>query len=70
MPQKPKPKPEPPEKADFFSDEVQNAIAKCAPGQIVLGMDERNRPVIKEMTGETAMWALSVGSGRGKSSFL
>ncbi|TLQ39260.1 hypothetical protein [Streptomyces marianii] len=69
-PQKPKPKLEPPEKVDFFSDVVQQAIAACEPGQLVLGIDERQRPVIKEMTGETAMWALSVGSGGGKSSFL
>ncbi|MFD4526657.1 hypothetical protein ACFWP7_22530 [Streptomyces sp. NPDC058470] len=69
-PQKPKPKLEPPEKVDFFSDIVQKAIAACEPGQLVLGIDERQRPVIKEMTGETAMWALSVGSGGGKSSFL
>ncbi|MEU4080410.1 hypothetical protein [Streptomyces venezuelae] len=69
-PQKPKPKLEPPEKVDFFSDVVQKAIAACEPGQLVLGIDERQRPVIKEMTGETAMWALSVGSGGGKSSFL
>lgn len=70
VPQKPQPKVEPPEKVSFFSDEVQQAIAKCQPGQIVLGIDERQKPVIKEMTGETAMWALSVGSGGGKSSFL
>lgn len=69
-PQKPKPKLEPPETVDFFSDVVQKAIAACEPGQLVLGIDERQRPVIKEMTGETAMWALSVGSGGGKSSFL
>ncbi|MFF9785672.1 hypothetical protein [Streptomyces nigrescens] len=69
-PQKPKPKLEPPERVDFFSDEVQEAIAACAPGQIVLGINERNKPIVKEMTGETAMWALSVGSGGGKSSFL
>jgi hypothetical protein len=69
-PQKPKPKLEPPETVDFFSDLVQKAIAACEPGQLVLGIDERQRPVIKEMTGETAMWALSVGSGGGKSSFL
>ncbi|MEW1760378.1 hypothetical protein AB0393_28190 [Streptomyces cyaneofuscatus] len=69
-PQKPKPKLEPPEQVDFFSDLVQKAIAACEPGQLVLGIDERQRPVIKEMTGETAMWALSVGSGGGKSSFL
>ncbi|MCX4784085.1 hypothetical protein [Streptomyces sp. NBC_01264] len=69
-PKKPKPKLEPPERVDFFSDVVQKAIAACKPGQLVLGIDERQRPIIKEMTGETAMWALSVGSGGGKSSFL
>ena len=69
-PQKPKPKLEPPERVDFFSEEIQAAIAACKPGQIVMGVDERQQPVVKEMTGETAMWALSVGSGGGKSSFL
>lgn len=70
VPQKPRPKLEPPESVDFFDDLVQQAIARCKPGQIVLGIDERHKPVIKSMTGETAMWALSVGSGGGKSSFL
>ncbi|WP_329020456.1 hypothetical protein [Streptomyces sp. NBC_01601] len=69
-PQKPKQKLEPPERVDFFGEEIQKAIAACEPGQIVMGIDERQQPVIKEMTGETAMWALSVGSGGGKSSFL
>lgn len=67
---KPTPVLEPPERVDFFSQQVQDAIAACAPGQLVLDLDERHRPVLKEMTGETAMWALSVGSGGGKSSFL
>ncbi|MDX3694913.1 hypothetical protein PV726_32170 [Streptomyces europaeiscabiei] len=69
-PHQPKPKPEPPETVDFFADVIQDAIAACKPGQIVLGLDEHHKPFIKEMTGETAMWALSVGSGGGKSSFL
>ncbi|WP_432156088.1 hypothetical protein [Streptomyces sp. bgisy153] len=69
-PQKPRPKLEPPETVDFFDEVVQQAIAQCKPGQLVLGIDERQKPLIKEMTGETAMWALSVGSGGGKSSFL
>ncbi|MEO3976773.1 hypothetical protein [Streptomyces sp. CAU 1734] len=69
-PQKPKPKLEPPEQVDFFSDLVQEAIAGCVPGQLVLGIGDRLNAVKKEMTGETAMWALSVGSGGGKSSFL
>ncbi len=69
-PQKPRPKLEPPESIDFFDPAVQQAIEKCKPGQLVLGIDERQQPVFKSMTGETAMWALSVGSGGGKSSFL
>ncbi|WP_037905294.1 hypothetical protein [Actinacidiphila yeochonensis] len=69
-PQKPRPKLEPPETVDFFDAAVQQAIAQCKPGQLVLGIDERHKPVFKSMTGETAMWALSVGSGGGKSSFL
>ncbi len=69
-PQKPRPKLEPPETVDFFDTVVQQAISQCKPGQLLLGIDERHKPVVKEMTGETAMWALSVGSGGGKSSFL
>ncbi|WP_370131453.1 hypothetical protein [Streptacidiphilus sp. EB103A] len=70
VPAKPKQVHEVPDKVDFFSPEMQAAIAACRPGQIVIGLDERSQPVMKEMTGETPMWALSVGSGGGKSSFL
>ncbi|OEV13745.1 hypothetical protein [Streptomyces nanshensis] len=70
QPAKQKVKLEVPEKVDFFSDEVQDVIARCEPGQFLLGMAEGFESVIKAMTGETAMWALSVGSGGGKSSFL
>ncbi|MFI1765180.1 hypothetical protein ACH41H_24415 [Streptomyces sp. NPDC020800] len=59
-----------PDKVDFFAPEVQEAIARCAPGELVLGFDERKQALTKHMTGETPMWGLSVGSGGGKSSFL
>ncbi|MFE6272230.1 hypothetical protein ACFVQ9_25955 [Streptomyces goshikiensis] len=59
-----------PDRVDFFAPEVQEAISRCAPGELVLGFDERKQALTKHMTGETPMWGLSVGSGGGKSSFL
>ena len=59
-----------PDMVDFFDPAVQAAIEACEPGELLLGLDERSLPVTKSMTGETPMWALSVGSGGGKSSFL
>ncbi|GLF98288.1 hypothetical protein [Streptomyces yaizuensis] len=70
QPQKDKVVHEVPERVDFFAPEVQEAIAQCRPGQLVLGLDDRAEALTKEMTGESAMWGLSVGSGGGKSSFL
>ncbi|MEV6421850.1 hypothetical protein [Streptomyces sp. NPDC051662] len=70
QPQKDKVVYEVPDRVDFFAPEVQDAIAKCRPGQLVLGIDDHADALIKEMTGESAMWGLSVGSGGGKSSFL
>ena len=67
---KPKQAREVPDRVDFFSAEIQAAIAACEPGEILLGLDDHSRPLTKRMTGETPMWALSVGSGGGKSSFL
>ncbi len=66
---KPKPKPECPDFVDFFDPEIQAAIRACGKGEIVIGRDEHNRIVIRRLTGETAHWALSVGSGGGKSAF-
>lgn len=59
-----------PDRVDFFDPLIQEAVAACVPGQIVLGVNDHGEVVTREMTGETAMWALSVGSGGGKSSFL
>ncbi|MFF8786914.1 hypothetical protein [Streptomyces sp. NPDC015125] len=70
QPQKKKVTYEIPDRVDFFAPEVQQAISNCEPGQLLLGLDERSDALLKEMTGESAMWGLSVGSGGGKSSFL
>ncbi|MER0477033.1 hypothetical protein ABR737_01440 [Streptomyces sp. Edi2] len=70
QPQKKKVTYEIPDRVDFFAPEVQQAIGQCRPGQLILGLDERSEGLMKEMTGESAMWGLSVGSGGGKSSFL
>ncbi|MGP3636456.1 hypothetical protein ACTU45_24395 [Streptomyces sp. 24-1644] len=72
---KPPPKPTPPapecpEGVSFFDPDIQEAIANCKKGQIVVGKDAFGRIIIKEMgTSETPHWALSVGTGGGKSSF-
>ncbi|MFJ1662237.1 hypothetical protein [Streptomyces anthocyanicus] len=70
QPQKDKVVYEVPDRVDFFAPEVQAAIGSCRPGQLVLGLDDHSEALTKEMTGESAMWGLSVGSGGGKSSFL
>ncbi|MEU3084690.1 hypothetical protein ABZ697_30865 [Streptomyces albidoflavus] len=64
------PEPECPDLVDFFDPEIQAAIANCKKGEIVVGRDAHNRIVVKEMgDSETPHWALSVGSGGGKSAF-
>ncbi|MFD5455582.1 hypothetical protein [Streptomyces olivaceus] len=69
-PPKPKePDPECPEGVDFFADDIQEAIASCEVGQVVLGKDENQDIIIRRLDGETPHWALSVGSGGGKSTF-
>ncbi|MFD3716252.1 hypothetical protein [Streptomyces sp. NPDC058677] len=70
-PPKPKePDPECPEKVGFFDEDIQEAIANCKKGEIVVGKDTFGRIVIKELgDGETPHWALSVGTGGGKSAF-
>ncbi|MFD5223894.1 hypothetical protein ACFWMH_40260, partial [Streptomyces tendae] len=69
-PKPPAPEPTPPDRVDFFDPEIQEAIANCERGQIVVGRDAFGQIVIKELgDGETPHWALSVGTGGGKSAF-
>ncbi|MFD4263786.1 hypothetical protein ACFWR9_40845 [Streptomyces sp. NPDC058534] len=69
-PKPPAPEPECPEGVGFFDEDIQEAIANCKKGEIVVGKDTFGNIVIKEMgDGETPHWALSVGTGGGKSAF-
>ncbi|MFJ2478015.1 hypothetical protein ACIOWI_34470 [Streptomyces sp. NPDC087659] len=69
-PPKPKePEPECPERVGFFDPDIQEAIANCKKGEIVVGKDPFGRIIIKKLDGETPHWALSVGTGGGKSAF-
>ncbi|MER7050378.1 hypothetical protein ABT391_36735 [Streptomyces jumonjinensis] len=69
-PKPPAPEPECPELVSFFDPDVQEAIANCKKGEIVIGKDAFGRIIIKELgNSETPHWALSVGTGGGKSAF-
>ncbi|MER7659815.1 hypothetical protein [Streptomyces albidoflavus] len=69
-PKPPAPEPTPPDSVDFFDAEIQEAIANCKRGQIVIGRDAFGQIITKSMgEGETPHWALSVGTGGGKSAF-
>jgi hypothetical protein len=63
------PKPECPDEVGFFDPDIQAAIAACKKGEVVIGKDENGRIIVKQLDGETPHWALSVGSGGGKSTF-
>ncbi|MFF4484706.1 hypothetical protein ACFY1A_48265 [Streptomyces sp. NPDC001520] len=66
----PKPKPECPERVGFFDTDIQAAIAECKKGEVVIGKDAFGKIIVKELgDGETPHWALSVGTGGGKSAF-
>ncbi|MFF4821273.1 hypothetical protein ACFY2K_42600 [Kitasatospora sp. NPDC001309] len=67
---KPKPKPEPPADVDFLSEEVQQFLNTLKPGELLVGVDAFGRFLVKKLSGETSHWALSIGSGGGKSAFL
>ncbi|MFI6158313.1 hypothetical protein ACIBCA_37135, partial [Kitasatospora sp. NPDC051170] len=64
------PKPACPAFLDFFDPRVQEAIFACAPGEVVLGMDAFGEIVTKRLEGDSAHWALSIGSGGGKSNLI
>ncbi|MFJ8677722.1 hypothetical protein [Streptomyces sp. NPDC093589] len=64
------PEPECPERVGFFDADIQAAIAGCKKGEVVIGKDAFGQIIIKEMgDSETPHWALSVGTGGGKSAF-
>lgn len=67
-PKPPATEPVPPDRVSFFDADIQEAIAACKKGEIVLGKDAFGQIIVREMgDGETPHWALSVGSGGGKS---
>ncbi|MFJ3914476.1 hypothetical protein [Streptomyces vinaceus] len=69
-PAPPKPEPVCPDRVGFFDPDIQEAIAQTKKGQVVIGKDAFGQIIIKELgDGETPHWALSVGTGGGKSAF-
>lgn len=69
-PKPPAPDPEPPAAVDIWDPKVQEILAALGPDEFFLGYDTFGQPVIQKMADEQAHWALSVGSGGGKSAFL
>ncbi|MEV0344109.1 hypothetical protein AB0H49_34375, partial [Nocardia sp. NPDC050713] len=64
------PKPACPDFLDFFDPRIQDAIFACKPGEVVIGMDAFGNIVTKMLMGDSAHWALSIGSGGGKSNLI
>ncbi|MFI7143184.1 hypothetical protein ACIBQ5_37505 [Streptomyces massasporeus] len=69
-PKPPAPTPEPPAAVDIWDPKVQEILASLGPDEFYLGQDTFNQPIIQKLSDEQAHWALSVGSGGGKSAFL
>ncbi|MGW1365053.1 hypothetical protein ACWCQP_47705 [Streptomyces chartreusis] len=69
-PKPPAPTPEPPAMVDIWDPKVQEILASLGPDEFYLGQDTFNQPIIQKLSDEQAHWALSVGSGGGKSAFL
>ncbi|MCX4581450.1 hypothetical protein OHB41_51825 [Streptomyces sp. NBC_01571] len=69
-PKPPAPTPEPPGAVDIWDPKVQEILAALGPDEFYCGQDTFNQPIIQKMSDEQAHWALSVGSGGGKSAFL
>ncbi|MFF2813872.1 hypothetical protein ACFVT2_43300, partial [Streptomyces sp. NPDC058000] len=64
------PAPEPPAAVNIWDPKVQEILAALGPDEFYLGQDTFDRPVIQKMADEQNSWALSIGSGGGKSAFL
>lgn len=60
--------PKPPDRIPFA--DLRAEMDKCQPGDIVIGLDRRREVFRGSFRTEDPHWALSMGSGRGKSSFL
>ncbi|CAM5491628.1 hypothetical protein SXANM310S_00007 [Streptomyces xanthochromogenes] len=69
-PKPPAPAPEPPGSVDIWDPKVQEILTTLGPDEFYLGQDAFDRPIIQKMSDEQAHWAMSVGSGGGKSGFL
>ncbi|WP_327180462.1 hypothetical protein OG599_35335 (plasmid) [Streptomyces sp. NBC_01335] len=69
-PKPPAPAPEPPAAVNIWDAKVQAILASLGPDDFYLGQDTFDRPIIQKMADEQNSWALSVGSGGGKSAFL
>ncbi|MBM7057158.1 hypothetical protein [Streptomyces durocortorensis] len=69
-PKPPAPAPEPPAAVDIWDPRTQEILASLGPDDFYLGQDTFDRPVIQKMADEQNSWALSIGSGGGKSAFL
>ncbi|MFE6189824.1 hypothetical protein ACFQ6U_35955 [Streptomyces sp. NPDC056465] len=69
-PKPPAPAPEPPAAVNIWDPKVQAILAALGPDEFYLGQDTFDRPVIQKMADEQNSWALSIGSGGGKSAFL
>lgn len=66
----PAPEPEPPAAVDIWDPKVQEILAGLGPDDFFLGFGTFGEAVIQKMADEQAHWALSVGSGGGKSAML
>ncbi|WP_371634520.1 hypothetical protein OG693_39920 [Streptomyces sp. NBC_01259] len=60
--------PEPPGMVKWA--DIQGAIADNSPGEVIVGLNSRSKPVRGDFVREEPMWGLSIGSGGGKSVFL
>ncbi|MFJ5851289.1 hypothetical protein, partial [Streptomyces sp. NPDC092903] len=69
-PKPPAPAPEPPAAVNIWDPKVQEILAALGPDDFYLGQDTFDGPVIQKMSDEQNSWALSIGSGGGKSAFL
>ncbi|MCX4871094.1 MULTISPECIES: hypothetical protein [unclassified Streptomyces] len=69
-PKPPAPAPEPPAAVNIWDPKVQEILAGLGPDDFYLGQNALDRPVIQKMADEQNSWALSIGSGGGKSAFL